>query len=192
MNMRTLARWAATPLAVLLLAGCGAPADKAGAEAEAQAKAVPSTKTLAATVQADPDHGALSRLLINAELGGALDGVGPYTLFAPPEAALKTSQADFTDPEMKAESAALLRAHIAPGTLTRADITAAIDRAADKKVEIRNMAGGVLTFTREGEAIVVTAPDGARALLSGEEGLVSNGVLQPVDGLLLTPAVAAG
>lgn len=190
--MRTFARWAATPLAVLLLAGCGAPADKAGGEAEAQAKAVPSTRTLAATVQADPDHAALSRLIANAELGAALDGVGPYTLFAPPEAALKAGQTDFTDPAMKVEAAALLRAHIAPGTLTRADIAAAIDRAADKKVEIRTMAGGVLTFTRDGEAIAVTAPDGARAILSGEEGLVSNGVLQPVDGLLVTPAVAAG
>ena len=79
----------------------------------------------------------------------------------------------------------------APGALTRADIASAIDRGAGKGAQMRTMAGGLLTFTKSGEAIVVTAPDGASARLTGEETLASNGVLQPVDGLLVKPTAAA-
>jgi uncharacterized surface protein with fasciclin (FAS1) repeats len=186
--MRTILRWAVTPLAVLLLASCGGSNDNAAADKAAEGKAAPSDQPLAATVKGD--NGALARMISNAGLETALDGVGPYTLFAPPEAALK-SGADFTDPAMKAEGAALLRAHIVPGTLTRADIGAAIDRAGSK-AEMRTMAGGLLTFTKDGQTIVATAPDGASARLTGDERLVSNGVLQPTDGLLLKPTATPG
>jgi uncharacterized surface protein with fasciclin (FAS1) repeats len=183
--MRTILRWALTPAAVLLLASCGPSANNAAADKSADAKAGPSNETLAASVKGD-----LGRVIGNAGLETALAGVGPYTVFAPPDAALKGG-IDFTDPTMKAESAAMLRAHIVPGTLTRADVGAAIDRAGGK-AQMRTMAGGVLTFTKDGQAIVATAPDGASAHLTGEERLVKNGVLQPTDGLLVKAAPAAG
>jgi uncharacterized surface protein with fasciclin (FAS1) repeats len=184
--MRTIVRWALTPLAVLLLASCGPSAKNAATDKTSEAKATPSSKSLAATVGGD-----LGRVIDNAGLKTALDGVGPYTLFAPPDAALKTG-VDFTDPAMKAESAALLRAHIVPGTLTRADIGAAIDRAGSKGAQMRTMAGGLLTFTKDGSNLVATAPDGASVHLTGDESLVSNGVLQPTDGLLVKPGPPKG
>ena len=181
--MRTIARWGAVPLAVMLLAACGPKATNEPA-------AKPSTKTLAATVQADKAYGALDRAINNAGLQTALTSVGPYTLFAPSDAALNPTAAgvDFADAAHKAEGAAFLRAHIVPGAVTRGDISAAIDRAGAKGAEMRTMAGGLITFTRDGEAIVATSADGAHARLSGKEGLVSNGVLQPIDGLLVQPA----
>jgi uncharacterized surface protein with fasciclin (FAS1) repeats len=185
--VRMILRWAVTPLALLLLAGCGGRDENAAGTA-AEGKAAPSSKPLAATVK--DDNGALARVISNADLEKALDGVGPYTLFAPPEATLK-SGADFTDAAMKAEGAALLRAHIVPGTLTRADIVSAIDRSGGK-AQMRTMADGVLTFTRDGQTIVATAPDGASARLTGDERLVSNGVLQPTDGLLVKPTATPG
>ena len=42
-----------------------------------------------------------------------------------------------------------------PGALTRRDIEAAIARDEDGRVEMRTMAGSLLTFSRDGEAIVV-------------------------------------
>jgi hypothetical protein len=56
---------------------------------------------------------------------------------------------------------------------------------------MRSMAGDMLTFTREGDAIVATSPDGARVRLTDKESLLSNGVLQPVDGLLIKPGAPA-
>ena len=172
--MRTLKRWALAPLAVLLLAACGDGAEKTATGETAAAG--PSQKTLNAALS-----GSMKKVVENASLSTVLEGVGPYTLLAPPDAALS----GFTDPAMKAEDAALVRAHLLPGAVTRADIGTAIDAAAAKKVEMRTMAGGLVTFTRDGEAIVAAAENGTSARLTGAEGVQSNGVLQPIDGVLM-------
>ena len=84
---------------------------------------------------------------------------------------------------MRPQAVALLRAHIVPGVLTRRDIDAAITASHNEPVQMRTMADTMLTFAREGDAIVVSAPDGARARLTGDETAVGNGAVQPVDGL---------
>lgn len=190
MTMRTLTHCALTALAALALAGCGDGAGKAGADKSgAAAPADVSSRTLTATLKADGDHDGLEKVLANSGLETALDGVGPYTVLAPADSALKAGP-DFSDPALKAEGAALLRAHILPGALTRADIVRAVDRSEGRGVQMRTMAGGVLTFARSGQDLVVTAPDGASARLTGKEGLASNGVLQPIDALLVKPTAA--
>lgn len=188
--MRPILRGVLTPLAFVLLAGCGSDNDKAGGDTAEQLE--PSSRSLNATLGAEDGFDTLERAATNAGLGEVLDGVGPYTLFAPMDAAFSTTgaPADLTDESRKAESAALLRAHIVPGALTRSDISAALDRAADGSVQMRTMANTLLTFTRDGEAIVVTAEGGARGRLSGRERLASNGVMQPVDALLVGPTEA--
>jgi len=50
------------------------------------------------------------------------------------------------------------------------------------------MADGLLTFTLDGEVVIVTAEDGATARLTGNETLATNGVVQPVDGVLVKAA----
>ena len=50
---------------------------------------------------------------------------------------------------------------------------------------MRTMADGLLTLSLDGDTVVVTAPDGATARLTGGETLVSNGVVQPVDAILV-------
>jgi len=185
--MRTIMRRALTPLAVILLAACG-DNDKTGSETAAQAEA--SSRTLAATLQAEDGFGTLGRAATNAGLRDVLDGVGPYTLFAPADAAFTASgsQIDFTDEAMRAESAAMMRGLIVPGAMTRQDITAAIADTPEGEVQMRTVANTLLTFSRDGEAIVITAESGARGRLIGEERLASNGVMQPVDALLVGPA----
>ena len=183
--MRTIMRRALTPLAVLLLAACSGDNDKAGDEAAATAE--PSSRSLAATLEAESGFGTLDRAATNAGLGDVLDGVGPYTLFAPADAAFSAGgvPADITEESRRAESAALLRAHIVPGALTRRDIAAALDRDADGSVQMRTMANTLLTFSRDGETILVASESGARGRLTGEERVASNGVMQPVDALLV-------
>lgn len=175
--------WALVPLAVLSLAACGDSGKSA-------ASAAPSSQTLAAALKGDPAFDALERVLNNAGLTDVLEGAGPYTVFAPVDAALKAAgDTDFTTEAMRAPAAALLRAHIVPGTLTRADIDAAIDNGGGA-VQMRTMADTLLSFTRDGTNIVVTAPDGASARLTGSENLAGNGVIQPIDALLIKSAPA--
>lgn len=182
--MKTMMRWTLAPLALMALAACGAE-DKAG---EARAAAAPSNRTITATLKDDRSFGTLERVLDNAALGDVLAGKGPYTVFAPSDAAFTAAAGDLGDEVMKAQGAAVLRAHIVPGALTRADILTAIGRNGSGTVEMRTMANSLLTFSKEGEAIIVTGDNGARARLTGGESLASNGVVQPVDALLVRPA----
>lgn len=177
-------RWALAPVCVMTLAACGAEAGKK----EGATVAAPSGKTIAATLNDDRAFGTLERVLENAALGDVLAGKGPYTVFAPSDAAFTASAGDLGDEAMKAQGAAMLRAHIVPGALTRADILAAMSRGGSGTVEVRTMANSLLTFSKEGETIIVTGDNGARARLSGDETVASNGVVQPVDALLVKPA----
>lgn len=182
MHMKRLTRWALAPLALLVLAACTGGDDE-GTVAE------PSSRTIGATLTDGDDFGRLEGVLTNAGLGDVLEGKGPYTVFAPSDAAFAAmGGADFASEAMRAQSVALLRAHIVPGALTRADIGAAIDRGQNQRVEMRTMADGLLTFSKDGETIVVTAPDGATARLTGDERIASNGAVQPIDALLVKPA----
>ncbi|MEQ7154376.1 fasciclin domain-containing protein [Brevundimonas aurifodinae] len=179
--MRNAKTWALAPVIILCLAACGGEADKGGDGATP----VPSSKTLSVAIGDEGDLDTLEGVIENAGLSDVLDGKGPYTVFAPANAALGAAGTDLSDEAMKAQSAALLRAHIVPGALTRADILAAIDRGGGGSVQIRTMADGLLTFSRDGEAVIVTAEDGAAARLSRDEILATNGVVQPIDGVLV-------
>ncbi len=186
MTMITRLRGASIALAVLAVAGCGDHKAATGGPAAPAA-------TLAASLKTSHDLGTLQRVLVNAGLTGVLEGKGPYTVFAPADAAFTAAGPDAapTDPAVRAQSAALLRALIVPGALTRADIGAAVDRGGGSGVQMRTMAGTLLTFSRDGGALVVTGDNGARARLTGEETLARNGVIQPVDALLVRPPAAA-
>lgn len=187
--------WAVLPLAVLSLAACGPVKDKEqavtvnGTAVEGATTAAPSSETLAAMLKGDGAHATLEKVVANAGLEAVLAGEGPYTVFAPADAALSAG-ANFTDPTLKAQGAALLRAHIVPGALTRADIASAVDRGGAEGAKMRTMSGGLLTFKRDGETLVVTAEDGATARLVDEEALAANGVVQPTDGLLVKAEAA--
>ncbi len=177
-------RWALAPLAVISLAACGGGDGKADAARPVE----PSTSTIATTLKSDRAFGTLERVLANAQLDTVLEGAGPYTVFAPSDAAFTAAAVDLGDEALKAQGAAMLRAHIVPGALTRADILAAIDRGGSGKVEMRTMANSLLTFSKDGGTLIVTGDNSAPARLTGDEMIASNGVVQPIDGLLVRPS----
>ncbi len=177
------------------LAACNR-ADEAGNAASANAsEGTPalSSETVAAALDGNGDFDTLHDLSQNAGLNDALSGTGPYTLFAPTDAAFEALGDErvgaLKGAEMRPQAMALLRAHIVPGVVTRRDLDAAL--GSGRPAQLRTMAGGTLTFTREGDAIVVAAADGARARLSGDGTNASNGAIHPVDGLLLRSDGAA-
>lgn len=189
--MRKL-HWALAPLAAIALAACG---DGDGAADGAATTATePSSETLAAVIEGHDDLDTVERMLDSAGLTEVMNGVGPYTVFAPADDAFESAEgaSALAGEEAAAHAAALLRAHIVPGALTRRDIAAALDQAEDGRVEMRTMDDGVLVFSREDGVIWVAAEDGARARLAGEEELARNGALQPVDGLLRRLDAPAG
>jgi len=176
-------------LALLPVTGCsGGGNGSDSAAANVSTGGATSNAKLAALVAGDGELERVNRMIGNAGMGDLLDGVGPYTLFAPTNSALEglgEGRADgLAGEEMRPQAAALLRAHMVPGTLTRRDLAAAIETAGGKPVRMRTMADTMLAFTKEGDAIAVASEDGARARLTGQEGIGANGALQPIDGVL--------
>ena len=146
----------------------------------------PTVEFLAA-LAGDGDLGKLNEIAGNAGLADLLGGTGPYTVFAPDNGAFNAlgAQADALKGEaMRPQAIALLRAHIVPGVVTRRDLEAALARGGSRPTQMRTMAGGTLTFTRDGDAIVVASDTGGRGRLV-EETLASNGAIERIDGLLV-------
>ena len=188
---KTIAR-GLSGLAVMALSSCGS-GERGGGNETANVTAPAATPALsggnlAAVIDSRGDLDRFQSLVANAGVGDVLAGVGPYTVFAPTNAALEGLGAErlqaLAGEGMRPQAAALLRAHMVPGTLTRRDLMAAIEGAGGQPVRMRTMAGNMLSFSREGDAIIVAADDGARARLTGEEGVASNGAVQPVDSAL--------
>ena len=192
MRRAVLANMKVALSAVLLvpLAACGS-----GSEDTATATAAKTSDgTLAAAVSGAPGLTTVATALKATGLASVFDGTAPYTLLAPDDDAFgalgetgKTLQA----PENGAAMAAILRDHILPGYLTVADIEAALKASGGDPVTMKTMGGKVLSFTREGEALVVSTPDGARAKVDGAALRASNGVVIPLDAVLRKLATGA-
>jgi uncharacterized surface protein with fasciclin (FAS1) repeats len=181
MMRRAATRWALAPLAALLVA-CGNGKDEV-VTADSVAPR-PSGKTLVQALHDDAELSTLEGVVVTSRFADVLSGVGPYTVLAPVNAAF-LAQAAPTD---AAAAAALLSAHMLPGLVTRADIVRALSQDPDGKVEMRTLDDRIVVFSRIGDVITATAADGTLARLTGAETVTNNGVVEPIDVVLVRPA----
>jgi uncharacterized surface protein with fasciclin (FAS1) repeats len=134
-----------------------------------------------------PDHTTLVAALTQAGLVETLSGEGPFTVFAPTDAAF---EAALTDMSMTAEDllanpdlASILTYHVIPGKLLAADVLAAVEAG-----------GGTASVeTVNGAPIEVTVADGVVTLNGTATVTVAdleagNGVVHVIDGVLMPPA----
>ena len=167
---------------VLLLAACSSGNSDDGGKAAVK----PSDETLAALVSQTDDLSAVSATLGDTGLAQVFEGVAPYTLLAPRDAAfdsLGEAGKVLRSPEQRPAMIAVLRDHIIPGYLMPEDIAKAIAREGDGKVTMKTMGGHTLTFSGREGAITATGEDGTSAHFAGEPLLGGNGVAIPLDGL---------
>ncbi|MEO5706044.1 MAG: fasciclin domain-containing protein [Alteraurantiacibacter sp.] len=174
----------ALALPTLLLAGCNgdAPAvDETQMELDS---------TVATLLNGQDELSTTAGMIAEAGLAPVLDAAPSYTLLAPTDTgftAFDTAAEDeASGPDRTAVMAALMRGHLLPGYVTLADIEQALDASDNSSVTMQTMAETPLTFTREGDAVKVTAADGASALLAGGDVSGGNGVILPIDGVLKT------
>lgn len=123
-----------------------------------------------------------------AGLDGTLGGPGPYTVLVPSDAAFDKLPAGAVDtlmkPEARAELTGVLTYHILPGTILAADIDKAITAGGGKAL-LATMAGGTLTATKDGNAIVIADGAGTKARVTGPDEKKSNGVIHRIDSVLM-------
>lgn len=134
------------------------------------------------------DHTTLVAAVRAAGLVDTLKGTGPFTVFAPTNAAFDALPAGTVDtllkPENKAMLSGILTYHVVAGKMDAAALTKAI-AAGKGKAMLKTVAGGNLTATAMGNGIMVTDEKGGSAMVAIADVNQSNGVIHVVDKVLL-------
>ncbi len=153
-----------TFLALTAATALSAPAFAQEADIVDTAVAAGSFTTLVAAVQA-------------AGLVETLKGPGPFTVFAPTDAAFAALPAGTVEnlllPENKDQLVSILTYHVVPGTVMSTDLSEGLTAA--------TVQGGNVTITLEG------GPKVNGAAISTPDVVASNGVIHVIDAVILPP-----
>ena len=137
------------------------------------------------------DHTTLVAAVQAAGLVDTLSGAGPFTVFAPTNAAFGALPAGTVDtllrPENRAQLSAVLTYHVVAGRLTAADLMRRI-RAGRGTARLTTVQGGVLTARMRGRAIVLTDGRGGTATVTQADVMQSNGVIHVTNAVSLPGA----
>jgi uncharacterized surface protein with fasciclin (FAS1) repeats len=127
------------------------------------------------------DHTTLVAAVKAAGLVDTLEGKGPFTVFAPTNAAFAKLPAGTVDnlvkPENKATLTKILTYHVVPGKLEESDLT-------DGK-KLKTVQGEELTVKRSGDKVMIVDAKGNSADITIPNVNQSNGVIQVVDSVLM-------
>ena len=146
------------------------------------------TKTIVENAANSKDHTTLVAAVKAAGLAETLSGAGPFTVFAPTNAAFAKLPAGTVDtllkPENKAMLTGILTYHVVPGRLTATDI-AAQAKANGGKAVLTTVQGAMLTVWKKDGSWYVSDAKGGTAKIGPADVLQSNGVIHVIDGVLL-------
>lgn len=134
------------------------------------------------------DHTTLVAAVKAADLVTTLKGKGPFTVFAPTNAAFNKlpegTVANLLKPENKAQLAKILTYHVVSGNLDAAGVTAAI-KSGNGKAVVTTVSGGKLTASLENGKVKLTDEGGNAAYVIAADLKGSNGVVHVIDGVVL-------
>ncbi len=182
-----------TGLSALSLAACSksedttTTADPMAANTEAMPAEETAPATVVALAQSNPDVSTLVSAVNAAGLGETLSGPGPFTVFAPTNAAFakidKTKLDTWMKPENKAALAGVLKYHVVAGTVLAADVAKLI-KDGNGTATIKTL-DGELKASMDGEKVVLTDATGAKSTITGTDMAAGNGVVHTVDTVLM-------
>lgn len=183
-------RWLARPAvavaaALLVMVSAGS--------LEAQSAPAMTTVAMAAepatVVEAAVAAGAFTTLVTAvkaADLVPTLSGEGPFTVFAPTDAAF-AKLPEGTIPALlkdKAKLTAILTYHVVPGRLTAADLKAKADK--DGYVTLKTVNGADLKIHFAGSTVHV---GDKQAVVTGTDVAAENGIIHVIDAVLMPPTM---
>lgn len=134
------------------------------------------------------DHTTLVAAVKAAGLVDALSGPGPFTVFAPVNAAFAGLPAGTVDtllkPENKAMLTKILTAHVVAGDYSDADLMAKAE-ANPGGFTLKALSGDTLQFTKLGSVLYVVDESGNAAKITISDVNQSNGVIHVINKVLL-------
>lgn len=135
-----------------------------------------------------PDHTTLVAAVQAAGLVETLKGAGPFTVFAPVNAAFDALPAGTVDTLLKPESkdalVGVLTYHVVPGKILSTDLVKMISDAGGT-LKVVTVQGGELSFAVEGDMVKITDAAGGVATVTIADVVQSNGVIHVIDKVLL-------
>jgi uncharacterized surface protein with fasciclin (FAS1) repeats len=136
-------------------------------------------KDIIDTAVAAGDFKTLAAAVTAAGLVETLKGEGPFTVFAPTDAAFAKLPAgtveDLLKPENKDQLTAVLTYHVVPGKVMAADVV--------KLTEAKTVNGAMVAVKVEGDKVMIND-----ATVTGADVAASNGVIHVIDTVILPPS----
>jgi uncharacterized surface protein with fasciclin (FAS1) repeats len=179
-------------VAALALATVGAPALAASHKEMKNpmvgGAAMYPTKNIVENAVNSKDHTTLVAAVKAAGLVETLSGPGPFTVFAPTNAAFAKLPAGTVEtlvkPENKGTLTSILTYHVVSGRMTGMDIMKAI-KAGGGTATLTTVNGGTLTAKMMGKTIMLTDAKGGMSHVTIGNVMQSNGVIHVIDAVLL-------
>ena len=146
------------------------------------------TKNIVENAINSKDHTTLVAAVKAAGLVETLQGKGPFTVFAPTNAAFdklpKGTVDNLLKEENKAQLQAVLTYHVVGGKWTAKDLMKMIKKDGGKST-IKTVNGETLTAWMEGKSVKITDNAGNTAMVTIANVMQSNGVIHVIDTVLL-------
>lgn len=134
------------------------------------------------------DHTTLVAAVKAADLVNTLKSKGPFTVFAPTNAAFNKLPAGTVEsllkPENKAQLAKILTYHVVSGNIDAAAVVAAI-KGGNGKAVLTTVSGGKLTASMDMGKVKLTDESGNSAFVTAADLKGTNGVVHVIDGVVL-------
>ena len=146
------------------------------------------TKNIIENAVNSKDHTTLVAAVKAAGLVETLQSTGPFTVFAPTNAAFAKLAAGTVDnllkPENKATLTAVLTYHVVAGKISSADVVKAI-KAGNGKAEFKTVQGAMLTAMMSGKDVVLKDAKGNTSKITIMDVNQSNGVIHVIDTVVM-------
>jgi uncharacterized surface protein with fasciclin (FAS1) repeats len=134
------------------------------------------------------DHTTLVAAVKAAGLVDTLQGTGPFTVFAPTNAAFAKLPAGTVDsllkPEMKEKLVGVLTYHVLPGRYSVKDLWEASNKGGGK-AKFKTVEGEELTVEFKGQVLTIRDGKGNASRVTIQNVFQSNGVIHVIDSVLL-------
>lgn len=134
------------------------------------------------------DHTTLVAAVKAAGLVETLQGAGPFTVFAPVNAAFNKLPAGTVDallkPENKAMLTGVLTYHVVSGKLDSKELMKKI-KEGNGKATLTTVQGGTLTVMQKGKKIMLMDEKGGMSTITIKDVYQSNGVIHVIDTVVM-------
>jgi uncharacterized surface protein with fasciclin (FAS1) repeats len=147
-----------------------------------------SQTTIVDVAVSSKDHSTLVAAVKAAGLVETLNSAGPFTVFAPVNAAFDKLPAGTVETLLKPENKGLLTSiltyHVVAGNIDAAAVVAAI-KAGNGKASLQTVSGRKLVASIENGKVILTDEKGGKATVTATDLKGSNGVIHVIDTIVM-------